>query len=261
VDSFPISEKMQQQNSAPDREVMIEATNVDVSFIIQHQGIRNMKDFIFSLGFKKPFEKKDVLRDINLTIYKGECFGLMGKNGSGKSTLLRAIAGIIPHHRGTIKLHGRIAPLLALGVGLEPEMTGIENIKLCSTLMGRSKKEINASMDQIISFSELSMNDMEMQVKRYSSGMLSRLAFSIAVGDIPEILIVDEALAVGDIGFQAKCATRINEIRQSGSTIVYVSHNFNEIKRICNRAACLSKGSVAMVGGVEEVANFYKSLF
>lgn len=245
----------------PGKEIMIEAKNLNVSFIIQHQGIRNMKDFIFSLGLKKPFEKKEVLKNINLTIYKGECFGLMGKNGSGKSTLLRTIAGIIPADNGKVKLFGRIAPLLALGVGLEPELTGLENIKLCSTLMGRTKKEINASLDQIISFSELTMNDMEMQVKRYSSGMLARLAFSIAVGENPEILIVDEALSVGDLGFQAKCASRIDEIRMSGSTIVYVSHHYNEIKRICTRAACLSNGTIAMIGDVEEVGAYYKSLF
>jgi lipopolysaccharide transport system ATP-binding protein len=242
-------------------EVMIEAKNLDVSFIIQHQGIRNMKDFIFSLGLKKPFEKKEVLKNINLTIYKGECFGLMGKNGSGKSTLLRTIAGIIPSDKGKISLHGTIAPLLALGVGLEPELTGFENIRLCSMLMGRSKKSIQASMDSIISFSELSRDDMEMQVKRYSSGMLARLAFSIAVGENPEILIIDEALSVGDIGFQAKCAARIDEIRNSGSTIVYVSHNFNEIKRICTRAACLSNGTIALTGDVEEVGKYYQSLF
>lgn len=243
------------------QQIMIEASDLDVSFIIQHQGIRNMKDFIFSLGFKKPFEKRQVLKNINLTIYKGECFGLMGKNGCGKSTLLRTLAGIIPADRGKVKLYGRIAPLLALGVGLEPEMTGLENIKLCSTLMGRSKKEINASLDKIISFSELSEDDIEMQVKRYSSGMLSRLAFSIAVGDDPEILIVDEALAVGDIGFQAKCAARIDQIRQSGSTIVYVSHNVNEIKRLCSRAACISKGTIAKLGNVDEVVAYYQSLF
>ena len=244
-----------------DRKVMIEASNLDVSFIIQHQGIRNMKDFIFSFGLKKPFEKKEVLRNINLKIYQGECFGLMGKNGSGKSTLLRALAGIIPVDKGTIKLHGRVAPLLALGVGLEAELTGIENIRLCSTLMGRSKKEINASLDRIIDFSELSMNDMEMQVKRYSSGMLARLAFSIAIGENPEILIVDEALAVGDMGFHAKCAKRIDEIRESGSTIVYVSHHMGEMKRICTRAACLKNGSIAISGEVEEVSAYYKSLF
>lgn len=245
----------------PGREEMISVSGLDVSFIIQHQGIKNMKDFIFTLGLKKPFEKKEVLKNINLTIYKGECFGLMGKNGSGKSTLLRTIAGIIPYDKGTIRLNGRIAPLLALGVGLEPELTGYENIKLCSTLMGRRKKEISASMEKIIEFSELSTNDMEMQVKRYSSGMLARLAFSIAVGETPEILIVDEALSVGDMGFQAKCAKRIDDIRIGGSTIVYVSHNFNEIKRICTRAACLSNGTIARIGDVEEVAKFYQSLF
>ncbi len=240
---------------------MIEARNLDVSFIIQHQGIRNMKDFIFSLGLRKPFEKKEVLKNINLTIYKGECFGLMGKNGSGKSTLLRTIAGIIPADEGTIRLHGRIAPLLALGVGLEPELTGLENIRLCSILMGRSKREIEGSIDSIIAFSELTMNDMEMQVKRYSSGMLARLAFSIAVGENPEILIIDEALAVGDMGFQAKCASRIDQIRRSGSTIVFVSHQFSEVQRICTRAACLSGGTIAMIGEVEEVGKYYQSLF
>lgn len=240
---------------------MIEAKGLETSFLIQNHGMTSMRQYLVSLGTKKMFVKKPVLRGIDLEIYQGECFGLIGKNGSGKSTLLRALAGIILPEKGYVKVHGRIAPMLALGVGLEPELSGIENIRLTCALIGMTKKEINASLDMIIDFSELTQDDINMQVKRYSSGMMSRLAFSIAVSSNPEILIVDEALAVGDLAFQKKCAARIDEIRSNGNTIVYVSHNETELKRICTRAACLSNGVIEKIGNVDEVVDFYNEKY
>ncbi|HVD98530.1 MAG TPA: ABC transporter ATP-binding protein [Cytophagaceae bacterium] len=243
-----------------EKEIAIKAQGLEVSFLIQRQGISSIKQYLLSFGGQKLFEKKKILKGVDIEIYKGECFGLLGKNGSGKSTLLRTLAGIIPPDKGSIKINGRIAPLLALGAGLEIEMSGIENIKLCCTLMGMTQKEIKASMSDIIDFSELE-DDVNMQVKRYSSGMMARLAFSMVVATSPDILVVDEALAVGDLGFQNKCMAKISELRQQGTTIIYVSHNQEEIKRICDRAAWLKDGKIEKIGSVSEVGDTYLEQF
>lgn len=240
-------------------EIIIKAEKMDVSFLIQRAGINNIKDFIFTMGFKTPFEKKKVLNNVNLEIKKGECLGILGRNGCGKSTLLRTIAGVLEPDKGTIEVNGKIAPLMALGVGLEPELSGYENIKLVGVLMGMGKKELNNSVAKIIEFSELSEEHIQMQVKRYSSGMMSRLAFSIAVATDPEILIIDEALAVGDLGFRKKCADRINEIKAAGCTILYVSHHIEELKRICTRAIFMKDGTITHEGEVDEICELYQA--
>lgn len=238
-------------------EIVIEAKKLSVSFLVQRHGINNIKDFIITMGVKSPFEHKVVLKDLDLKIYRGECLGVMGRNGCGKSTLLRTIAGIMKPDSGTISVKGNVAPLMALGVGLEPELSGFENIKLVGTLMGLSRADLKNSIDAIIDFSELTTDEIEMQVKRYSSGMMARLAFSIAVANLPEILIIDEALAVGDLGFRQKCAKRINEIKASGSTIIYVSHHLEEIKNICTRAIFMDQGKIAVEGDVNMVCDYY----
>lgn len=238
---------------------VIEAKGLSVSFMIQRHGINNIKDFIITMGVKSPFEKKTVLKGLDLTVYKGECLGVMGRNGCGKSTLLRAIAGIMKPDGGTLTVRGNVAPLMALGVGLEPELSGFENIRLVGTLMGLSRKELRNSVDSIVAFSELTDDDIDMQVKRYSSGMMARLAFSIAVANLPDILIIDEALAVGDLAFRQKCARRINEIKDAGSTIIYVSHHLDEIRNICTRAIFMEDGKVVLNGDVNEVCEYYKT--
>jgi ABC-type polysaccharide/polyol phosphate transport system ATPase subunit len=244
--------------SLKNKEIVIDAKDLSVSFYIQRHGINNIKDFILTMGIKSPFEKKTVLKGLNLSIYKGECFGVMGKNGSGKTTFLRTIAGIMKPDGGSITINGKVAPLMALGVGLEPELSGYENIKLMGVLMGFSDKELKKSISDIIKFSELTEEEINMQAKRYSSGMLSRLAFSIGVTNHPDILIVDEALAVGDVGFRNKCAKRIDEIKNAGSTIIYVSHHFDEIKKVCTRACYLEDGKIAKVGNVDEICEYYE---
>lgn len=206
------------------------------------------------------FERKSVLREINLDILAGETFGFLGRNGAGKSTLLRAIAGVIKPNSGSVRVFGRLAPLLALGVGLEPELSGLENIKLCGTLMGLSSREIEAKTDGIIAFSELS-DSLHLQVKRYSSGMLARLAFAIATAIEPEILIVDEVLSVGDIGFQRKCSDWMEKVRMQGCTILYVSHSPEHIRTMCTRAACLENGTITFVGDSNAACDYYLSKF
>jgi len=242
-------------------ETVIAVNNLYVDFFIQNQAINSFKDLVLSFGFVSPFQRKTILKGVTLEIQRGECFALMGKNGSGKSTLLRTLAGIITPTAGTIEVKGRIAPMLAIGSGLELELSGYDNIKIIATLMGMSRKGVVEAISFVESFSELAKSDLQMQVKRYSAGMIARLGFSISVAQTPDILIVDEALSVGDIGFQEKCAQRINEIKQAGCSIIYVSHSLTELKRICTHGACLVDGKIALVGEIDKVAAYYESLF
>ena len=241
-------------------EPMIKMTDVDICFYIQQKGPVSLKEFTLNIGNYKLLQKSFVLKNVNIQINKGECFALLGKNGSGKSTLLRALSGIIIPEKGTIEIHGKVAPLLGLGVGLELELTGIENIKLLCALMGMNKAEIKKTLQDIIEFSELG-EAINWQVKRYSSGMMSRLSFSIAIVKQPEILLIDEVLSVGDLGFQQKCLKKILEIKENGATIVFVSHNFNEVLNMCTRAALVNNGTIEYIGTVEEVGEKYNQLF
>lgn len=174
-------------------ETVISVKDLYVDFFIQNQAINSFKDLILSFGFVSPFQRKNILKGVSLEIKRGECFALMGKNGSGKSTLLRTLAGIITPTSGSIEVKGRIAPMLAIGSGLELELSGYDNIKVIATLMGMNRKEIKEAISFVETFSELSQADLQMQVKRYSAGMIARLGFSISVSKTPEILIVDEA--------------------------------------------------------------------
>lgn len=242
------------------KEVIIEAKDIEFSFLLQDEGVGSIKQYFFSFGTKKLFKRKEVLRGISLQIFRGESLGLLGKNGSGKSTLLRVLAGVISPDKGKVRTYGRIAPMMALGVGFEMEMTGMENIHLLGALMGLSKKDILDSLDYIKDFSELG-DAIYMQVKRYSSGMMARLGFSIATAGNPEILIIDEALAVGDKGFQDKCMKRIEEIKMAGGTLLFVSHSIDEVKRLCNRAILVNNGVIEKFGDVDEVTQHYLRLF
>jgi ABC-type polysaccharide/polyol phosphate transport system ATPase subunit len=239
---------------------IISLQDVDICFYVRESGHVSLKEFIFNPGKYKLLQKQYVLRDITMDIYKGESIGLLGKNGSGKSTLLRALSGIIEPERGKIEVRGKIAPLLGLGVGLEQELTGMENINLSCALMGMSKAETRELIPQIVDFSELG-DTVNWPVKRYSTGMMSRLSFSIAIMKQPDILLIDEVLAVGDKGFQDKCLNKVMELKQLGTTVVYVSHNFAEVKKLCNKAAFINNGKLEIFGDVDEVGNKYLSLF
>lgn len=240
----------------------IELNNVSVSYLHNRRGIYSIKDFVLKGAFFSPFEYKPVLQEINLSILKGESLGIMGRNGEGKSTLLRTIAGIISPSKGTCKVTIPISPLLALGAGIELELTGIENIKIYTALSGQyHKNTIAAIIDQVASFSELSFEQLNMPAKMYSTGMLARLAFSSVVTSQPELMMIDEVLAVGDKGFQEKCKRRIHEIKEAGATILFVSHNPDEIKEVCARGICLEKGRISYDGDVQGAVNEYLKLF
>ena len=242
-------------------EAIIEIKNLELDYTIVNPKIQSIKDFVTSFSFAKLFTRKKVIHNLSLTINKGEVLGIVGKNGCGKSTLLKAIAGILEPAKGSIEVYGKIAPLLALGSGIEYELTGYENIKLQGSLMGNSRKELQEMRQKVISFSELTHEQLQNPVKTYSSGMVARLSFSIAISKTPEILIVDEVLAVGDQGFQKKCYQRINEIKEQGSTILFVSHSLQEVQRICTRGICINNGVIEKEGDLHTVGLYYNSLF
>lgn len=189
---------------------------------------------------------------VSVNILHGECFGILGRNGAGKSTLLALIAGVLRPTSGTISVHGRISPLLELGVGFTPELTGRENIVINGVLLGLRRREITAIIEEIIAFADIA-DFIDQPLKTFSSGMQSRLGFAIAVHIKPNILLVDEVLSVGDTEFQQKCLRRIDQLRQSGATIVFVSHNLQTVENICDRAIWLEKGRVVSVGAPKKV--------
>lgn len=198
------------------------------------------------------------LHDVNLEIPRGEALGLIGHNGAGKSTLLKILSRITEPTRGRAILHGRVASLLEVGTGFHPELTGRENIFLNGAILGMSRAETRRNFDAIVEFAEVS-KFLETPVKHYSSGMYVRLAFAVAAHLTPEILLVDEVLAVGDIEFQRRCLGRMNEVARSGRTVVFVSHNLDSIERLCTRAVLLQEGTVAKSGPAHEVIAHYVS--
>lgn len=242
-------------------EPVIELRNVSIDYQVFNKRIKSLKDLVTNPFTSQLFERKNVIRDLSLDIYPGDVLGIVGRNGAGKSTLLKAIAGIMPPTEGTITVRKKIAPMLSLGVGIESELTGYENVYLMASIMGYTKKQTDFMMQEIREFSELSDNVLKEPVKTYSTGMTSRLTFSIAVSEIPEILIVDEVLAVGDEGFLKKSMKRIEQIKDSGSTIIFVSHSLSNLQALCNRAICIEDCIVTCEGHVNDVVAYYKSLF
>ncbi len=207
------------------------------------------------------FRTSWALRDVNLEIKEGETFGLLGHNGSGKSTLLKCMAGILRPTEGQIRTRGRLAAMLELGTGFHPDLTGRENVYLSASILGLSRSHIDSVFDDIVDFSELEPF-IDNQVKHYSSGMYVRLGFAVAIHMDPEILLVDEVLAVGDEAFQAKCLGRIREFQDEGRTIVIVTHTIDTVPQVCDRAAVLDHGELVMTGAPgEAVRSLRERLF
>lgn len=185
------------------------------------------------------FEEFKALKDVSFTIRRGEVYGVVGSNGSGKSTLLKLVAGVLEPSHGTVTVDGTIAPIIELGAGFDPELTARENVYLNGALLGYSKKFINDNYDRIIDFAEI-RDFQDMPIKNYSSGMVARIAFAIATVTTPDILVVDEALSVGDFRFQEKCENRIKELVARGTTLLFVSHSIEQVERVCD-APCGSR--------------------
>ena len=202
----------------------------------------------------------DALKEISFEVAKGEILGIIGPNGAGKTTILSLIAGVTRPTRGEISVQGRIAPLIALGAGFHPELTGRENIYLNSVIMGMNKKEVQKRFDAIVDFAELG-EFLNTPVKRYSSGMHARLGFATAIHIDPDILLVDEVLAVGDFGFQQKCFSHIDQLKQKGVTIILVSHNLTQIGQSCDRVILLNDGNIITEGNPSDVINKYYDIY
>ncbi len=220
-----------------------------------YQGISGMAG-----GKVRLYRTFDALKPVSINIEKGESVAIVGRNGSGKSTLLQLISGTLPATSGSVKINGRISALLELGAGFNPEFTGRENIFLNASILGMSKEQIEKHYDAIVDFSGLGSSKVEEHVKTYSSGMVVRLAFAVAVAVDPDILIVDEALAVGDERFQKKCYNRIREMQKNGATILFVSHAAQTITELCKRALLFDDGELLMDGPAKQVIYQYRKL-
>ena len=203
----------------------------------------------------KSFGDLEVLKGIDLEIKKGDILGIIGFNGAGKSTMLKVVSGILKPTKGSVYINGTIAPLIELGAGFDPELSGRENIYLNGAVLGISKKEMKNKIEEIIEFSELK-EFIDTPVKNYSSGMYARLGFSIATCVEPEILIVDEILSVGDYRFQEKSKKRIEDMMKKGTTIILVSHSIDDIKQLCNKVLWLEKGKIKDFGGLEIIEQY-----
>jgi ABC-type polysaccharide/polyol phosphate transport system ATPase subunit len=240
---------------------VIDVSNISKSFLIRHNPAHNIKVKLLGVFNPRQREKVEIfwaLRDVSLTVQKGEFVGLIGPNGSGKSTLLRVMSGIFEPTEGKIRVVGRVCPMIELGVGFHPELTGKENIYLNTSLFRLSKRETDAIYRQIVDFSELE-NFIDMPVKNYSTGMYVRLGFAAAVHLSPEVLLIDEVLAVGDESFQQKCMARMEQLRQGGTTIVLVTHALDVVERLCDRAYLLLHGKVAAAGDPKTVIEHYRA--
>lgn len=226
-------------------------------YYLQQQ--KTLKELIHALFIRqKTLERVHALNNVSFEIKKGETVGIIGKNGAGKSTLLKLIAGVSSPTSGKIKVNGKIAPLIELGAGFHPELTGRENIFLNGVILGLKEDFIKERFNEIVEFSEI-QKFIDTPVKFYSSGMYMRLAFSVAVFTNPDILLVDEILAVGDTAFQRKCMQKMEEFRQEGTTIVFVSHNMDSVKSFCSRVLYLKEGTLAFDGDILKGVNNYEA--
>ncbi len=205
---------------------------------------------------KRDFVEFWALKDVTFNVKKGEIFGIMGPNGSGKSTLLKIIAGVLYPDSGKVEVGGKVTPILELGVGFNPELTAKENVYVYGVIMGLKKEEVKKKCDEIFRFAELERFK-NMKLKNFSSGMYARLAFATAIATEPEILLIDEVLAVGDINFQRKCIEKIKELNENGTTIVVVSHSPEMIADICDRAMLLENGVVKAIGESKDIVGTY----
>lgn len=237
---------------------IIKFDHVTKNFSLQTQ--KTFKEFLPALFMgEKTVNKFTALSDISFEVQRGECLGIIGPNGSGKSTILKLVAGVMSPSNGKITVNGLVSPLIELGAGMHPELTGQENIYLNGSILGLTRKQIDQNYQSILDFSELS-EFINQPVKHYSSGMYMRLAFSIAIHVNPEILIVDEILAVGDTAFQEKCFKKMEEFKQSGVTILFVSHTMAQIQSFCTRVIYLNNKTIQSTGNPTEVCKFYQNV-
>ena len=240
-----------------DKKIAVDVSNVSMHFNMASENINSLREYLTKLTKKQLFYKDFIaVHELSFQVQKGEVFGIVGTNGSGKSTLLKMIAGVLTPTTGNIATHGKISPLIELGAGFDAELTGRENIYLNGAILGYSKEFLDEHYDEIVEFSEIG-DFMDMPLKNYSSGMVSRIAFAIATAVKPDILIADEILSVGDFRFQEKCMNRIRGLMENGATVLLVSHNVDQVRSICSRALWIEKGKLKVIGSADKVCDAY----
>ena len=238
----------------------VEIEHVTMRFNMSKDKVDSIKEYMIRLMKRQlVFEEFFALKDVSLNIEKGDVFGIVGLNGSGKSTLLKVISGILKPSKGRVRTYGTISPMIELGAGFDMDLTARENVFLNGSVLGYSRKQMREKFDEIIEFAELK-DFVDVAVKNYSSGMMARLGFAIATITKPEILIVDEILAVGDFLFQEKCENRIRELMDGGTTVLIVSHAIEQIERLCKHVLWLDHGNMKMLGDTKTVCDAYKQI-
>lgn len=238
--------------------IMIDVSNVTMRFHMSTDKILSLKEFVTrKLKGQLAFEDFTALENVSFQVKKGETLGLIGRNGAGKSTTLKVISGILKPTEGSVETFGNVVPMLELGSGFDFDLTGQENIFLNGAILGYDEEFLTSKYDEIVDFSELGQF-ISSPIRNYSSGMLARLAFSVASVVEPEILIVDEILSVGDAQFQEKSRRRMLELMGGGTTVLFVSHSLKQIREMCNRVAWLEHGRIKMIGNVQEVCDCYE---
>ncbi len=238
--------------------VMIQADHISLCYRMTYDQTHSIKEFVVQLlSGKVKYNEFWALKDVDFTVEKGEVLGIIGNNGAGKSTLLKVISGILKPTEGGVKVYGNVVPMLELGSGFDFDLTGRENIFLNGAILGYSEEFLNEKYDEIVEFSELGQF-IHVPLRNYSSGMVMRLAFSVATVVNPDILIVDEILAVGDAAFQAKSKARMLELMSGGTTVLFVSHSLDQIREMCDKVVWLEHGEMKMKGSTKEVCDAYQ---
>lgn len=241
-----------------EQEIIIYVEHVSMRFNLSSEKFDSFKEYVIkSLKKQVSYDEFWALKDVSFEVKRGDSLGLIGLNGSGKSTMLKTIAGVLKPTKGTVTVGGNIAPLIELGAGFDMDLTARENVFLNGALLGYNRAQMEAQYEDIVEFSEL-RDFMDVPVKNFSSGMVSRLAFAIATIGIPDILIVDEVLSVGDFRFQEKCEARIQNMKDQGTTILFVSHSIEQVKKICNKVVWLDHGVLKMFGDAQEICSIYE---
>ena len=241
-------------------DIKIKVNDVYIRFNMATEKVDNIKEyFIRLLKHQLLFQEFMALKGISFEVRAGESWGFIGTNGSGKSTLLKAVSGILKPYKGSVEINGSISPLIELGAGFDGEMTARENFFLNGCVLGYTEKFITEKFDEIVDFAEV-RDFLDVPLKNFSSGMAARLGFAIATTVKPDILICDEVLAVGDFKFQEKCEKRMNELLSGGTTLLFVSHDINQVRRMCKKAIWIDHGNIKMIGDSKEVCDAYSSI-
>src|SRR6266700_2499504 len=256
---YRIKHQAERQRYVALRDVLADKTKGIISKVFQHFSLSAFQRFRGGVSASQPFSISEdfwALRDVSFSVKQGEVIGIIGRNGAGKSTLLKVLSRITEPSSGRVEMRGRVASLLEVGTGFHPELTGRENIYLNGAILGMTRLEIKKKFDEIVQFAEID-KFLDTPVKRYSSGMYVRLAFAVAAHLEPEILIVDEVLAVGDAEFQKKCLGKMHDVSKGGRTVIFVSHNMAAIENLCESAILLSQGRLVRRGPVSDVIHHY----